>query len=88
MPAAAHDGAGTSIALFILMAHQTNVHAVKQQISPEEPKAKATDPVCGMEIERRSSRHMVFRGEDTFYFCSRQCKETFVSPEFWRKRAA
>jgi YHS domain-containing protein len=70
------------------MAHQTDVHTVQQSFSSEDPSARVKDPVCGMELERRSVRHMVFRPDATHYFCSRACKEQFLSPRFGRQKTA
>jgi YHS domain-containing protein len=68
------------------MAHQTDVHRVGQTFTSENAGEKVTDPVCGMEIERRASRHMAFRSGDAFYFCSRECKDRFLDPAFSRTR--
>ena len=35
------------------------------------------DPVCGMEVDETSAKdRALFQGE-TYYFCSRDCKEEF-----------
>lgn len=70
------------------MAHQTNVHIVHQNFQPENPSEKVVDPVCGMEMNERESKHMVFRKEATFFFCSRECKDKFIDPTFKKKEAA
>jgi YHS domain-containing protein len=37
------------------------------------------DPVCGMEVDLKSSRYsMEYRG-NTYYFCSEQCLNKFTS---------
>ena len=48
----------------------------------------ATDPVCGMYVdERTSTLTAVVRGR-TYYFCSETCLETFKAPEKETKRLA
>jgi len=37
----------------------------------------ATDPVCGMKVEREGAAHYVFEGE-TYFFCSPACREEFA----------
>jgi Cu+-exporting ATPase len=36
------------------------------------------DPVCGMTVDPKTALHQVRDGE-TFYFCSEQCREKFLS---------
>jgi YHS domain-containing protein len=59
------------------MAHRNDVTQVVSEIEPVDPRATCVDPVCGKKMERKSSRFMVFRGDQTFYFCSHDCKERF-----------
>jgi uncharacterized protein len=40
----------------------------------------ATDPVCGMKVDRAKAVPKEFDGE-TFYFCSEHCLHTFTQPE-------
>jgi P-type Cu+ transporter len=48
----------------------------------------ATDPVCGMYVdERTSTLTAVVRGR-TYYFCSETCRETFTAPENEIKKLA
>ncbi|TIR87823.1 YHS domain-containing protein, partial [Mesorhizobium sp.] len=37
----------------------------------------ATDPVCGMNVDRASARHFVRHEGQGFYFCSAGCKDEF-----------
>jgi YHS domain-containing protein len=37
----------------------------------------AVDPVCGMNVEERTSRFKVEFGGKAYYFCSRVCQERF-----------
>jgi YHS domain-containing protein len=40
----------------------------------------ATDPVCGMKVDKAKALHIEF-GEETFYFCSEHCLHAFeVNP--------
>ena len=64
------------------MAHQTNVTQVGKQFPTEEQPTQVMDPVCGMKLERKTARHMLFRPEETFYFCSRDCQQKFQSRGF------
>jgi len=61
------------------MAHRTNVIQVTKEIHPGDMPEIVTDPVCEKQISRRESRHMLAQGEDTVYFCSKECQSRFVS---------
>jgi len=39
---------------------------------------KAIDPICGMTVDTTTALHAERDGE-TFYFCSEQCREKFLS---------
>ena len=42
----------------------------------------AIDPVCGMEVDERTSKEKETYQGSTYYFCSQDCKDEFVaSPE-------
>ena len=42
----------------------------------------AIDPVCGMELDERKSKEQVTEQGQTFYFCSKDCREEFqADPE-------
>lgn len=43
----------------------------------------ARDPICGMDVAEEGARFMVHYEHETFYFCSNQCKETFVHQSGW-----
>jgi xanthine dehydrogenase accessory factor len=45
--------------------------------TPAQP-AIAVDPVCHMEVEVASARHMADVGGTTYYFCCAQCRTRFV----------
>ncbi len=36
-----------------------------------------TDPVCGMEIEPMNAAAQTTYQDNTYYFCSQECKEAF-----------
>lgn len=37
----------------------------------------ATDPVCGMTVDKATAEYRSFRDGQTYYFCSAGCKERF-----------
>lgn len=37
----------------------------------------AIDPVCGMEVDERSARDKAIHQGQTYFFCSKDCKEEF-----------
>lgn len=39
----------------------------------------ATDPVCGMSVEKSSAAATAVRGSSTYYFCSPRCREHFLA---------
>jgi Cu+-exporting ATPase len=42
----------------------------------------AIDPVCGMEVDDRSTKERAIYEGKTYYFCSEDCKEEFqAAPE-------
>ena len=50
-------------------------------ISSTRSTAAATlhiDPVCRMTVSPSRARATVVRGDDTYYFCSMSCRDTFV----------
>lgn len=40
----------------------------------------ATDPVCGMYVDERSSTLSLFRDNRTYYFCATSCRDAFAAP--------
>lgn len=64
------------------VAHQTNVNQVKANIpsSTSSMDERVKDPMCGMTLSKRESRHMVFRESGTYYFCSKTCQQNFMRP--------
>lgn len=45
----------------------------------KESKAVAKDPICGMSVDEATALHANRDGK-TFYFCSDQCRQKFLSP--------
>jgi len=42
----------------------------------------AIDPVCGMEVDERTTKDKTIHEGTTYYFCSTDCKDEFeASPE-------
>jgi len=42
----------------------------------------AIDPVCGMEVDERTTKDKGMHEGTTYYFCSKECQDEFeVSPE-------
>ena len=37
----------------------------------------AIDPVCGMTVDTARAEYRSFHGDQTYYFCSKGCKESF-----------
>ncbi len=62
------------------MAHRTNVTQVISKIKRNSPD-QVVDPICGMKIDPHTSRNMVFRGDTTHYFCSKECQQNFLNPK-------
>jgi Cu+-exporting ATPase len=46
----------------------------------------ATDPVCGMYVDERSTDLKLIRGTRTYYFCAPSCLESFAAPVLHRRR--
>jgi P-type Cu+ transporter len=46
----------------------------------------ATDPVCGMAVDERTSELLLVRENRTYYFCSPSCLETFSAPHEEQER--
>lgn len=70
------------------MAHLTNVTQVKKQLEPQNPQQTVIDPFCGKEIFQSRSRHMIFRADATFYFCSKECQQNYLQPAKKKSEAA
>lgn len=67
------------------MAHRTNVVQVPKEFEANGSTSKVQDPVCGMKMPRRESKHVLFQAGDAVHFCSRTCLDEYLrrqrSPE-------
>lgn len=72
------------------MAHRNDITQVGKDFPVNVDEAKEVkDPVCEMKLDRKSVRHMLFRPDITFYFCSHECEQKFMTREFQsRKKVA
>jgi P-type Cu+ transporter len=44
----------------------------------------AKDPICDMEVDEQTSELKSQYGDQTYYFCSEECKEQFEArPEYY-----
>lgn len=41
--------------------------------------AQATDPVCGMQVDKEGAEHTAVYAGQTYYFCSGSCRSRFVA---------
>ncbi|SEP21146.1 Cu+-exporting ATPase [Salinihabitans flavidus] len=58
-------------------------HAHHHHSAPEPGAKTATDPVCGMQVERREDARTRDYGGETFYFCSDGCREKFEADPYF-----
>ena len=61
------------------MAHRTNVIQVTQNIPSTNMRDKVQDLVCGKNLNRTESRHLLMKEGGNLYFCSKTCREQFIS---------
>lgn len=72
-----HDARLKDIADRVLWLEDGEFHAISEM---------ATDPVCGMSVEREGAPHYAFEGE-THFFCSTSCRDEFsASPSRFVER--
>jgi P-type Cu+ transporter len=45
----------------------------------EQMPTKATDPVCGMSVDRATARHRAEHDGESFWFCSAGCRQKFIA---------
>jgi YHS domain-containing protein len=65
------------------MAHRTNVIQVMNRFeTTQDPKKTSVDPVCKMEVARASAKHILYRHDKTYYFCSKECQNKFTQFSF------
>ena len=54
--------------------------AVKDDAAPEESNGNsAVDPVCGMQVDRRTAKHSLTVDGTTYYFCGQSCENKFAA---------
>lgn len=65
------------------MAHRTNVIQVPIEF-PKDAGDKEQDVIikdltCGKEMPKKDSRHVLFRAGEPLFFCSKACRDKFLS---------
>jgi Cu+-exporting ATPase len=67
--------------------HLHGVHSDHAAVAPPADTSTATDPVCGMTVDPRTSKHRFDDESETFHFCSARCRERFAAePEKYLRR--
>jgi Cu+-exporting ATPase len=56
---------------------EANPQHYLERAAAAEAAAKATDPVCGMKVDRATAKHKFERAGETHYFCSAGCRAKF-----------
>ena len=78
LPVGAGGQEGISLSImaevFSLRAQLRPQTAGEPQAAPEPP---AVDPVCGMEVETTTARHVTEHGGERYFFCCPGCKRAF-----------
>lgn len=69
------------------MAHRSEITPVQADLRSERSTIKVNDPTCGMSLNPAEARHVLYRPEDTYYFCSKDCLQEFISPKMKKKSA-
>lgn len=64
------------------MAHRANIIQVAESLEFTDLPYKVRDPVCQVEIIRKFSKHVLARESETFYFCSKECMETYMNHQY------
>lgn len=74
------------------MAHRSSVIQVSPDFNAKHDDSadsdRVVDPMCEKEISKRESRHVLFRNGEAFYFCSRECRQSFMTGAKNKKTAA
>ena len=63
------------------MAHRTDVIQVLNKLESPKTTELVIDPICGQKMERAESKHLIFRADNTYYFCSKECAADFLAPK-------
>jgi Cu+-exporting ATPase len=56
---------------------EANPQHYLERVAIAEAAAKATDPVCGMKVDRATAKHTFAHAGETYYFCSAGCRAKF-----------
>ena len=70
------------------MAHRTNLIQVSERLESPSNLEVSRDPICGVERKRRDFKTILFRRDQTVYFCSRECLNQFLHSASEKKMAA
>lgn len=54
-------------------------HAQHDQDHHMNQGTRATDPICGMQVDPHTAKYRATQGERTYYFCSIHCHDKFVA---------
>ena len=61
------------------MAHRTDVTQVHKNFQIRESSKMVVDPNCGRKISYKEAQSVLFREDQTLYFCSRTCREEYIT---------
>ena len=70
------------------MAHRSNIIPVAATFKTSEFPEKVMDPVCRKSLPRKDSKNLLIRGEETYYFCSKECQMKFSRFHFKQEAKA
>lgn len=59
------------------MAHRSDLVQVHRDFPLRESAEKALDPQCGKKLTHKEAQSVLFRKDETLYFCSRKCREDY-----------
>jgi YHS domain-containing protein len=70
------------------MAHRSNIIQVNKNPDSNTSPDTITDPVCGMKLPKKEAKSVLFRPDQTYYFCSKDCQNQFLYPKKTQKKAS
>ncbi len=70
------------------MAHRTNVIQVSENIEFKNGPEKVTDPICRTQLTRKLAKHVLVKTDHTYYFCSKECLNKFMSHQLPQAKAS
>ncbi|MBS0555938.1 MAG: heavy metal translocating P-type ATPase [Proteobacteria bacterium] len=56
-----------------------HMHSDDKSLHAHSKTSVATDPVCGMSVDRQTAKHRAEHAGRAYYFCSARCREKFVA---------